>query len=179
MEAGREVEALLGLGASMGDRARALRLAAFALHGGGVRVLRASRMVWSAPAGGVAGRPFLNAVLLVRTALTPRELLQRARSIESRLGRRPTRRWADRVLDVDLLQYGDLSLDEADLLLPHPRIAERPFVLQPLLEVAPGAIDPRSGRPWRCALQPGRALPFRGVLPGRWVDRLADRRRSV
>src|SRR5207249_4435634 len=86
--------------------------------------------------------PFVNLCLAVATELAPRALLARAHAVERELGRdRPReRRWGPRAVDIDLLAYDDLSLDESDLVLPHPRLFERAFVLVPLVEIAPGRV---------------------------------------
>ncbi len=150
--------AAVGLGASLGDRRGTLALAVRALGATpGVEVVAVSRLYRTPPAGGVARGWFLNAVALVRTTLEPEVLLARCRAIEIRLGRRPAPRWADRVLDLDLLLHGDLVRGGPDPVLPHPRMADRPFVIVPLLEVAPGARDPSTGRPF--------AVPAEGVRP--------------
>ncbi len=134
----------IALGASLGDTARTLRLALAALSAmPGFTLSRASRVVVSPPAGGVAGSTFRNAVVTGAWSGTPRELLTRLRALETRLGRRPTRRWADRVLDLDVLLVGDEVCADGDLVVPHPRMRERAFVLVPLREVWPEARDPR------------------------------------
>lgn len=179
METRQPVEALVGLGASLGPCARALRLAAWALHGDGVQMLAASRLYWSPPAGGVARRPFLNAVVRVRTVLPPEGLLERLRRIEARLGRQASRRWADRVVDVDLIQYGTLVMETPALVLPHPRARGRSFVVQPLFEVAPDAVDPRDGTRWADAPARWPPLPLRGGLPRRWRPTVAGGARTV
>ncbi len=137
--------AVIGLGASLGDRATTLELAARLLSvWPGIRVRRSSRLYWSAPVGGVAGAAFLNGAVLVATTLSPTALASALREIEVRLGRRPTRRWADRVIDLDLLWIEGVSVDEDGLTVPHPRLQQRDFALVPLLEVAPAARDPRT-----------------------------------
>jgi 2-amino-4-hydroxy-6-hydroxymethyldihydropteridine diphosphokinase len=143
-----------------------MRLAAYAIAAtAGVDVRACSRIVRSPPAGGVATRPFLNAVIVLDTTLSPTALLARCRAIEARLGRRPARRWADRVLDIDVLLYGDARLDAANLRIPHPGILARDFVLQPLAEVWPDARDPATRLPYRDAAAIGRRLPIVGTLP--------------
>ncbi|WP_322796056.1 2-amino-4-hydroxy-6-hydroxymethyldihydropteridine diphosphokinase, partial [Tepidiforma sp.] len=83
---------------------------------------------------------FLNAAVLAETDLPPHDLLALLKRIEHDLGRRPGRRWGPRPIDLDILFYGDLRLDAEDLTIPHPRIAERAFVLAPLAEVLPGPL---------------------------------------
>jgi 2-amino-4-hydroxy-6-hydroxymethyldihydropteridine diphosphokinase len=158
-----EVDVAIALGASLGDRGRTLHLAVAALRPLGV-ALDPSRIILTPPVGGVAHQGFYNAVVRMRTRLPPLDLLARLRAIELRLGRRPTRRWADRVIDLDLLLHGDTVRAEEPLILPHPRLHERRFVLQPLLEVWPDARDPRTGAAYAPLLR-GAPHPVVGVLP--------------
>jgi 2-amino-4-hydroxy-6-hydroxymethyldihydropteridine diphosphokinase len=88
---------------------------------------------------------FLNQVLLVSTTLNPQACLTEMLAIEKKFGRERKERWGPRTLDLDLLYYGDLIIAEADLVVPHPRIAERKFILTPLAEIAPLSVDPVSG----------------------------------
>jgi len=88
---------------------------------------------------------FLNQVLLVSTTLNPQACLTEMLAIEKKFGRERKERWGPRTLDLDLLYYGDLIIAEADLVVPHPRIAERKFILTPLAEIAPLYVDPVSG----------------------------------
>lgn len=156
----------VSLGTSMGDRARTIRAAWACLarlpH---TRPVSASRVYETPPFGGVARAPFLNAVVTLDTELEPEPLRALLQRTEARLGRRPARRWADRVLDLDLLLFGDLRVDEPRLVVPHPRLAERPSLLAMLYEAWPDAPDPATGLPWRVALP---VLPLRHpalVLP--------------
>ncbi|MDP2312476.1 MAG: 2-amino-4-hydroxy-6-hydroxymethyldihydropteridine diphosphokinase [Pseudomonadota bacterium] len=158
--------AALGLGASLGDRARALRLAVYALQARpDVHVEAASRVYATSPVGGVASHGFLNAVIRVRTTLPPLALLQVCKAIEQRLGRRPTRRWADRVLDIDILLYGDQVVAEPGLRIPHPRLAERDFFLAALAEAWPDAPNPWTRLRWTDTLRARGAWPVVGTLP--------------
>lgn len=139
----------LSLGSSLGPRLQYLQAAVAVLQAQpGLRLLRASRVSWTPPVGGVARSPFLNAVLKAETSLPPLVLLALCKSVELRLGRQPARRFAERVIDVDLLLYGQEILDAPTLLLPHPRLAERDFFLDLLAEVWPDAPNPSSGGPW-------------------------------
>jgi len=88
---------------------------------------------------------FLNQVLLVSTTLNPQACLTEMLAIEKEFGRERKERWGPRSIDLDLLYYGDLIIAEADLTIPHPRIAERKFILTPLAEIAPLYVDPVSG----------------------------------
>jgi 2-amino-4-hydroxy-6-hydroxymethyldihydropteridine diphosphokinase len=143
--------AILSLGSNLGDRERNIRdavadIAALA----GVAVLRTSSLVETAalkPAGVDDSAPaYLNAVAKVQTTLSPSSLLARLGEIETRHGRVREVRWGDRTLDIDIVTYGDLIQDDPTLILPHPRAAERSFVLVPWLELDPGAELPGIGR---------------------------------
>ncbi len=132
-------QAYVALGSNLGDPERQLGVAFAALGGlGGTRLLARSRLYSTSPQGGPPGQPdYLNAVARLETRLDPRGLLRRLQAIEQRAGRQRTERWGPRTLDLDLLLHGDLLLDTPELTLPHPRMAERAFVLVPLAEVAP------------------------------------------
>jgi 2-amino-4-hydroxy-6-hydroxymethyldihydropteridine diphosphokinase len=155
----------IALGASLGDAEATLRLAVHALSAEpALTGLRVSRLYVTPPAGGVAAGRFLNAVVVVRSALPPTALLARLRTLETRLGRRSARRWADRVIDLDLLLVEGEVLDTPHLTLPHPRMRERDFVLVPLREVWPEAADPRDGVVYAGLPAASGALPVAGVL---------------
>lgn len=129
--------ALIGLGSNLGDPVRELELALAELGRlRGTRLLARSRL-YRTPPWGLAGQPdFVNAVAEVETSLGPRELLEGLLGIERARGRRREGpRWGPRVLDLDLLAYGSVRLDEPGLRLPHPRLAARAFVLLPLAEL--------------------------------------------
>lgn len=103
-------------------------------------MLRQSRVLETEP-WGVADQPrFLNQVVEVEWGGTPRELLKAAQAVEREGGRRPTRRWGPRIIDVDILVFGSERVRETDLQIPHPRIAERPFVLAGLTELGAGGV---------------------------------------
>ncbi len=127
----------IGLGSNLGDRAAHIRQALRELgERGDIRVLACSRLYETEPLGGPPGQPlYLNAVAELATNLTPRELLTRLLEIEERHGRQRTIPNGPRTLDLDLLLYGDHVINEPDLVVPHPRMWERPFVLQPLAEI--------------------------------------------
>jgi 2-amino-4-hydroxy-6-hydroxymethyldihydropteridine diphosphokinase len=95
---------------------------------------------------------FLNAVALLETDLEPLSLLHVLQEIETRFGRERTVRWGERTLDLDLLLFDNRIIDTPELCLPHPRMRTRRFVLEPLVEVAPGAVDPVTGRPFSAIL---------------------------
>lgn len=140
--------AMIGLGSNLGDRRAFLEGAIAALAASpGVEVRRVSSFRETEPVGGPAGQgPFLNAVAVLETALDPFELLHLLREIEARAGRVRTIRWGARTLDLDLLLFDDRIIETDELTVPHPRLAERRFVLEPLAEVAPDAVEPTRGR---------------------------------
>jgi 2-amino-4-hydroxy-6-hydroxymethyldihydropteridine diphosphokinase len=135
----------LGLGSNVGDRRAHLETALTRLRER-VNVVSVSRFVATEPVGGPPQGPFLNAAALVETDLRPRALLELARELEEAAGRQRGVRWGPRTLDVDLLLYGDEVVDEPDLEIPHPRLHERGFVLDPLAEIAPDWVVPRLDR---------------------------------
>lgn len=141
----------VALGSNLGNRRAALEGALEALRAApGVRVLAASSFHRTEPVGGPEGQgEYLNAAVALRTELEPRELLCLLLSIEAAFGRDRSSepRWGPRTLDLDLLMHGDRRVESIDLVLPHPRMEERLFVLRPLAEVAPGLRLPRSGEP--------------------------------
>ncbi len=125
----------LGLGSNRGRRDRNLSAARRRLRQKGVRILRQSRVMETEP-WGVADQPrFLNQVVEGEWTGTPRRLLEVAKEVEREGGRTKTVRWGPRVIDVDILLFGDRRVNSRDLVIPHPRIAERPFVVEPLNEL--------------------------------------------
>lgn len=141
------MKALVGLGGNLGDRAGVLSAAAAALRDGAIPgSFRASHLYETRPWGVVDQPDFLNAVVSFDTLLGPTELLHSLAEIEERFHRLRAERWGPRVLDLDLLDLGGIVLEEENLTLPHPRMAERSFVLVPLCELEPGWRDPLTGR---------------------------------
>lgn len=140
--------ALIGFGSNLGNRTAILDAAVAALaEAPGVEVRAVSSYHETAPAGGPAGQgAFLNAAALLETSLEPLALLGVLRAIEQQAGRTRTVRWGERRLDLDLLIHGGRSLDTPELVLPHPRMAVRRFVLAPAVEIAPTLADPMTGR---------------------------------
>jgi 2-amino-4-hydroxy-6-hydroxymethyldihydropteridine diphosphokinase len=138
----------LGLGSNLGDRRWNLNAAVAALRANpAVRVLAVSTFIETAPVGGPPGQgPYLNGAAAVQTDLAPEAMLAELKRIERLLGRTEGPRWGPRTVDLDILLYADLVLDAPDLVIPHPRLRERRFVLEPLAEIAPDARDPASGR---------------------------------
>ena len=126
--------AFLGLGSNLGERERYLQAAIDAMPD----VVAVSPIYETEPVGGPEGQgPFLNCVVELDTDLTPRQLLELAQRLEHAAQRVRTERWGPRTLDVDVLLVGDLTVDEPDLIVPHPRMWERDFVLRPLRDLAP------------------------------------------
>lgn len=145
------VRAVVALGANLGDRAATLESALTALGRlplvDDVRASAAVESIAVKPDGPDADAPaYLNAVAFVTTRLAPSVLLSYLQAIEARHGRERRERWGDRTLDLDLISYGDVVSHDAVLTLPHPRAAERDFVLVPWLSIDPDAEIPGSGR---------------------------------
>jgi 2-amino-4-hydroxy-6-hydroxymethyldihydropteridine diphosphokinase len=139
------VRVYIGLGANLGQPAACLRWALDELARAGPT--RASSLYRSEPLGGPGQPWYVNAVAEHRTGRSPRELLDWLQALERLAGRPPERaRWAARVLDLDVLLYGDWEIRDPGLMIPHKGLAERRFVLEPLAELAPDALDPRTGR---------------------------------
>ena len=139
--------AYVGLGANLGDRERTLCAAVDALGAeDGNEVVALSTLRETEPVG-VRGQPrFLNGAVELETALSARDLLETLLAVEERFGRiRVSGEHAPRTLDLDLLLYGDEEIDEPGLTVPHPRLHERAFVLEPLAELAPGLVVPGRG----------------------------------
>jgi 2-amino-4-hydroxy-6-hydroxymethyldihydropteridine diphosphokinase len=139
--------ALIGLGSNVGDRQAHLdRAVADLAATPGITVRAVSSYHETAPVGGPEGQgPFLNAAARLDSDLDPFELLRTLRSIEAKAGRVRTVRWGERPLDLDLLIFGCKRLHTPELILPHPRMAVRRFVLAPLAEIAPDIVDTRTG----------------------------------
>jgi 2-amino-4-hydroxy-6-hydroxymethyldihydropteridine diphosphokinase len=135
------VTAYVGLGSNLGDREATIARAAELI--GATRV---STVIETEPWGYADQPPFLNAVAEVETSLTARQLLDHLLDVERRLGReRVGPQWGPRTIDLDLLLYGDERIDEPGLVVPHPRLLERRFVLEPLAELVPSRRIPGSG----------------------------------
>ncbi|MCE9636515.1 MAG: 2-amino-4-hydroxy-6-hydroxymethyldihydropteridine diphosphokinase [Planctomycetes bacterium] len=144
--------ALIALGSNLGDREGNVRAALRHLAtSGAVRVLRVSAMIDTDPlvVPGHQGPPpprFLNGAAVIDTSLAPRDLLAALKAAERAVGRRAAERWAPREADLDLLLYGDQVVDSDDLVVPHPGMAQRRFVLAPAAEIAPKMRHPLLGR---------------------------------
>lgn len=139
------VEAALGLGGNLGDPVAAFATVLRRLEAHeAVSLVRPSSVYRTAPWGKLDQPEFLNMAVLVETELSARALLDLCLALEREGGRERRERWGPRTLDIDILTYGGQAIDEPGLQVPHPRIAERAFVLAPLAEIAPGlVIGPR------------------------------------
>lgn len=140
--------ATIALGSNLGDREANLRHAIQCLtHQPGDRVLSVSPFIETEPVGMSPGTPrFLNAALQLETDRSPHALLTCLQAIEQQMGRLIGERMASRPIDLDLVFYGDLVIQDPDLIVPHPRYHERSFVLEPLLHLMPDATDPRTNQ---------------------------------
>jgi 2-amino-4-hydroxy-6-hydroxymethyldihydropteridine diphosphokinase len=137
--------AYLGLGTNIGDRGANLRRAVREI-GRCARVFATSRVYATAPVGYAEQEPFWNMVVRVSTALAPRDLIAALKNIETRMGRVATFINGPRLIDIDILLYDDITVDDGDLVIPHPRAMNRAFVLRPLAELSPDLVEPKSGR---------------------------------
>ena len=141
--------AYLSLGSNVGERLDTLMSAVFSLdETDGIAVEETSGVYETEPWGEADQPSFYNLAVRIRTTLTPRELLEELHLTEAAMGRdrEQEARWGPRTLDIDILLYGDLQMDEPDLTIPHPRMTERAFVLVPLLEIMPGGELPDGTR---------------------------------
>jgi 2-amino-4-hydroxy-6-hydroxymethyldihydropteridine diphosphokinase len=140
------MKAYVGLGSNLGEREAQIRMALDDLARlPATRLTRASSLYDSEPVGDVDQPNFLNAVAELESQLTARQMLWNLLLIERRLGRVRTQRWGPRSIDLDLLLYGDLVVDEPDLQVPHPELTRRSFVLVPLVELDPLLTHPVTG----------------------------------
>jgi 2-amino-4-hydroxy-6-hydroxymethyldihydropteridine diphosphokinase len=135
------VIAYIGIGSNVGDREVNCRKAIELLAESG-KVVSVSSLYRTEPVGYHEQEDFINAVAKVETDRTPAELLTVCRAIEDRLGRKRGLRWGPRTADLDILLYGNQVVNQPGLSIPHPRMAVRKFVLIPLVEIAPDAVDP-------------------------------------
>lgn len=136
----------VGLGSNLGEREAMIRLALDDLARlPETKLVRASSLYDTEPVGDVEQPNFLNAVAQLDTELTARQLLWNLQLVEKRLGRTRTRRYGPRTIDLDLLLYGNLIVEEADLQVPHPELTRRSFVLVPLVELDPLLVHPVTG----------------------------------
>lgn len=159
------VSAYLALGSNLGDRLDTLQRAVDLLHvRPGIDVVRSSRVYETEPVG--PPQPaFLNAVVEVRTDLEPHELLKETQAVEDELGRVRAERWGPRAIDVDVLTFDERTIDEPELVIPHPRMHERGFVLVPLGELDPDPMLPGGRGLSALRLAPEAVLGVRPFAP--------------
>ena len=138
-----KVTAYLGLGTNLGAREDNLKRAAHLLTSStSIQLIRSSSIYETAPWGYANQPQFLNCVLEVETGLSPNELFRCVKGLEADMGRQPSSRYGPRIIDLDILLYGDQTVQQPDLQIPHPRLHQRAFVLIPLAELAPDLVHP-------------------------------------
>jgi len=159
------VSAYLALGSNLGDRLESLRRAVELLDARpGIDVVRSSRVYETDPVG--PPQPaYLNAVVEVRTDLDPHALLKETQAVEHELGRVRAERWGTRTIDVDVLTFDEREIDEPELVVPHPRMHERGFVLVPLGELDPDPMLPGERKLSALRLPPDAVLGVRPFAP--------------
>ena len=141
--------AFIGLGTNMGDKQLQLETALEKIKDRGIHLLQTSTRIETEPWGGVEQDTFLNQVAEVETWMTPEDLLETLLAIEQEMGRVREIKWGPRVIDLDLLYMDDTICYSPSLILPHPYVAERAFVLESLNEIAPHFVDPVQRKPIR------------------------------
>jgi dihydroneopterin aldolase/2-amino-4-hydroxy-6-hydroxymethyldihydropteridine diphosphokinase len=139
---GRHI-AYVAVGSNLGDKKAHIEQAISLINQSGhTKILRQSTLIETDPVGYDNQDPFLNGVMMVSTTLTPIKLIQWLMSIEADLKRERLVKWGPRTIDLDVIYYDDLVTDDMDIVLPHPRMHERAFVLEPLAEIAPYTVHP-------------------------------------
>ncbi|MBI4340660.1 MAG: 2-amino-4-hydroxy-6-hydroxymethyldihydropteridine diphosphokinase [Candidatus Omnitrophica bacterium] len=136
--------AFIGVGSNEGDRLACISTAVKALgQTEGIRVVQMATIIETEPVGGPPQGPYLNTVVEISTTLDPQALLAALQHIEKALGRVPSKeRWAPRPIDLDILLFDERILNTPQLQIPHPRLHERRFVLEPLAQLAPDVVHP-------------------------------------
>jgi 2-amino-4-hydroxy-6-hydroxymethyldihydropteridine diphosphokinase len=159
-------EVLLGFGGNIGDPLATIDAALGRLEAGGVRIRRRSRWYRTAPWGKADQPAFVNLCAAGDTELAPRALLGLIHEVEAALGRERRERWGPRLIDIDILAYGDERIDETGLTIPHPHLTERAFVLVPLLDIAPDwVIAGKPVREWAAAIDRSGVEPIEPAPP--------------
>lgn len=131
----------LGIGSNLGNRRDNIKMAiALLKRSYGISVKRISRIIQTKPVGYLKQPEFLNGVIKIQTELKPRGLLKSLKGIEDQMGRKKTIRFGPRIIDLDILLYGDKKIKQKYLIIPHPQLKSREFVLKSLSEIAPGAV---------------------------------------
>lgn len=158
-----DCDALLALGSNIGDKAGNIQRALDLIADQSVRVVRRSRNYRTPPWGKLDQDWFVNACVAVATDLSPEGLLAVCQSVEKEMGRVRKEHWGPRLIDVDILAYRGAVRSTPELTLPHPRIAERAFVLVPLADIAPGlAVEGRTVREWKETIERSGVEPLAG-----------------
>ena len=162
-------DAVLGLGGNVGDRRAALAAALDALRAhAAIEIIAVSPLYETAPWGMTGQSDFLNAAVRIATSLGPADLLAAILSIEVSLGRVRGRKWGPRVIDIDILVFGNEIIDGPGLTVPHPHLSERAFALAPLVDVMPEAmIADRPARSWLAQLD---CSGLKKVSGPQWAD---------
>ncbi|HZX47743.1 MAG TPA: 2-amino-4-hydroxy-6-hydroxymethyldihydropteridine diphosphokinase [Nitrospirota bacterium] len=138
------INAFIGIGTNLGDRKNHIAEAIQLLENNtDIKIIRSSALYVTEPIGYVGQDWFLNCVIEVMTNLPPHELLARCLEIEDKMGRTRTMQWGPRVIDLDILLYNNAVIEDDDLIIPHPNMDKRRFVLAPLVEIAPDVIHPK------------------------------------
>ena len=162
-------EAVLGLGSNVGERQVALAAAVDALRAyPGIEIIAASPLYESAPWGLTSQQDFLNAAVRVATSLGPADLLAAILAIEVSLGRVRREKWGPRLIDIDILVFGNEIIDVPGLTVPHPHLTERVFALAPLVDVMPDAIV--AGKPTRQWLAQLECKDLKTIAGPDWAD---------
>ena len=138
--------AYIGLGANLGQTEDSIRAAIAKLSHEGLVVTRQAHLYRSPPMGPQDQPDFVNTVVEIKTTLSPHKLLAHLKAVESAMGRTQTRHWGPRIIDLDLLLYETLVVQDTDLQIPHPHMHLRRFVLEPLAELAPNFVIPGLGQ---------------------------------
>ncbi len=136
---------IIAIGANLGDRLGSLKKAAAFLEDLSITPpVKAS--IWESEPVGPAKYPFYNTTVKITTDLTPKKLLEKLKQVEKQVGRIQTERWGPRILDLDIIRFGNLVIDSDNLIIPHPEYKNRLFVLLPMLEIDPEWCDPANGK---------------------------------
>ncbi|NOZ63512.1 MAG: 2-amino-4-hydroxy-6-hydroxymethyldihydropteridine diphosphokinase [Caldiserica bacterium] len=162
---GEKVRIFLSLGSNVGDKETNLSRCRAILQREGIKIRKTSSLYLTPPWGKTDQPEFLNQVIEAETALSPRELLFLIKSIERKMGRESREKWGPRIIDIDILFYGDKIIEEENLVIPHPLIAERAFVLLPLHEIAPELLHPGRKEKIKDLLQQVDTKGIRQLLP--------------